>query len=80
MNTAVLPNDTDRLLERLIWIGSVNTEVDVGEIILDPVIEFNISEEELGDFLIQIASSSKNLGFQEVWKDEDDEYWASYLE
>ena len=79
MNTAVLPNDTDRLLERLIWTESINTEVEVGEIILDPVIEFNISEAELGDFLIQTASSPNNLGFQEVWKDEDDEYWASYL-
>lgn len=80
MNTAVLPGDTERILERLIWIGSVNTEVDIGEIILDPTIEFNVSEAELGDFLIQIASSPSNLGFQEVWEDEDDEYWASYLE
>jgi hypothetical protein len=65
----------------LVWSTLVQEEFDVSisDTNKPEEIDLNISDKEINTF-IQEVTMSANGSFANIWEDEDDEYWASYLD
>lgn len=74
-NPVILLNINDREISHFSNVTSIYSPVNASTFTEEDDNYFNVPENELTSFSMKVSEKS----LEEVWEDEDDDYWESFL-